>query len=196
MSLSLGKELNRCYSIRQPFLNTAYNISIFHNTTSNFVLFKVDDSNSGKLYDDTTHGIKINMFKNLNTSKFCTTFLSLNNYRNDNLDIVCQFDSINDFYFSEVNLISNETIILNKIKSDEGDKIFNDSLSIYTFIFPSYHNEFVFIIAERQHIVKKIKKKIVRSTALQIATTQTTNFLDQMNIIGDKPKPPNFLGDE
>jgi hypothetical protein len=192
--LKLGKELNRCYNIRIPFLNYHYIISIFYNTSSNFLLFKVENPNNEHFDEDNvTHGIKINMFKNLRASKFCSTFLNLHNYRNENLDIVCQYDSIQDFYHSEVTLISNENIILNKIKSDDGNKIFNDSLSIYSFTFPSYYNEFIFIIAERQHIVKKIKKKIVRSTALQIATTQSLNFLGQMNQIDDKQGSPLVL---
>ena len=77
MSLNLGKELNRCYEIRQPFINTNYIISVFFNSLSNLVLFKVNDDRN---YDDKTHGIKISMFKNLNTSKFCSLFLNFNNY--------------------------------------------------------------------------------------------------------------------
>ena len=188
MALKLGKELNRCYSMRVPFLNYNYNVHIFFNNLSNFLLFKVENPNE-EHYDLESHGIKINMFKNLNASKLCTTFLNLHNYRNENLDIVCQFESIKEFYSSEISLIFSENIILNKIKSEDENKKFNDSLTLYTFTFPSYYNEFVFIIAERQHIIKSIKRKIVRSTALQIATTQSLNFLDRIYEIEEsKPK--------
>jgi len=185
MSLQLGSELNRCYSLRKSFLNYYYDIHIFYNTHTNYLLFKVDPPIiNHKMIDNDLHGIKINMFKNLKKSEFCSNFLNLHNYKNDNLNILCQYDSIKDFYFSEISLTSSENIILNKIKSD--DKIFNDSLTLYNFILKSKWDEFIFIIAERQIIVKNLKRKIVRSTGLQIASTDSINYLNELSEWGNK----------
>ena len=47
---------------------------------------------------------------NLESSKFCETFLKLHNYRKSTLDIVNQFDSIKPEYYSDINFILNESI--------------------------------------------------------------------------------------
>ena len=175
MSLTLGKVFNRNYNLRLPFLNGYYDIGIFYNKISSFVLFQVnsDFSNTDK-YESST---KISMFKNLNSSKFCETFLNLYNIKKDTMDIINQFDSIKPEYSMDTNFIINETISLSKIKYD--DRIFYDTLTIYGFALASFSNEFIFILAERQNINSKLKKKVVRTTALQISTTSSLNELEE-----------------
>ena len=77
----------------------------------------------------------------------------------------------------DTNFIINETISLSKIKYD--DRIFYDTLTIYGFALASFSNEFIFILAERQNINSKLKKKVVRTTALQISTTSSLNELEE-----------------
>jgi hypothetical protein len=175
MSLTLGKVFNRNYNLRLPFLNGFYNVGIFYNKISSFVLFQVDSdfSNTDK-YESST---KISMFKNLNSSKFCETFLNLHNYKKDTLDIINQFDSIKTEYSMDTNFIINETNSLSKIVYD--DRIFYDTLTIYGFTLTSFSSEFLFILAERQNVNLKLKKKIVRTTALQIATSRSLNELEE-----------------
>ena len=40
-------------------------------------------------------------------------------------------------------------------------------------------NEFLFLIAERQNIISKLQKKVVRSSAIQIATTSSIDLIDE-----------------
>lgn len=172
MALKLGKSFDRNYNLRIPFLNGFYDVGIFFNKNSNFLLFSVDPANQ---YDN-VESIKINMFKNLVSSRFCETFIELHNFRKNTLDIVNQFSGIKSEYYHEISFILNETIQLAKVEVN--DKIFFDSLNIYGFTLNSYSNEFVFIITERQNIIKKLGKKIVRTSGLQISTSGGLQMLN------------------
>ncbi len=106
MALKLGKSFNRNYSIQIPILDGYYNIGIYFDKKSTFLLFKVDpDFTTGSFQ----HNVKINMFKNLEASKFCETFINLHNYRKTTLDILNQFKKIDDTYTHDISFILNET---------------------------------------------------------------------------------------
>lgn len=176
MSLKLGKSFNRSYSIRIGILDGYYNIGMFFNKKSTFLLFRVDPDFTTS---DFKHNIKINMYKNLESSKFCETFIKLHNYRKDTLDISNQFDRIKDEYTSDISFILNENITLSKVQLH--DKDVYDTLNIYGFTMTSYNNEFVFIITERHNILKRLGKKIVRTSGIQISTTPALNMLDEFH---------------
>lgn len=173
MSLKLGKSFDRNYNIRLPFMNGYYDIGIYFNRKSTFLLFSVDSGTGGE-----GQGVKINMFKNLESSKFCETFLDLHNYRKNTLDILNQFKAIKPEYFHELSFIFNETITLAKVEIDDDRTLF-DCLNIYGFTLNSYLNEFIYIITERQNIVKKLNRKIVRTSGLQIATGSALKMLNE-----------------
>ncbi len=119
------------------------------------------------------------MFKNLRSSKFCETFINLHDYKKSSLDIINQFDTIKESFNSDVNLFLNETINFSKIEVEK--KTFYDTLSIFGFTMNIYNNEFAFIIAERQNVVRKLSRKIVRTTGIQISTSDPLKFLDDMS---------------
>jgi hypothetical protein len=173
MSLKLGKSFDRNYNIRLPFMNGFYNIGVFFNRKSTFLLFSVDPS----LNTSDGQGVKINMYKNLESSKFCETFLELHNYRGPTLDIVSQFKEVKADYFHEVSFILNESLVLSKVEIDD-DKTLFDCLNIYGFTLNSYMNEFIYLITERQNVVKKINRKIVRSSGIQLATSSAMKMLN------------------
>jgi hypothetical protein len=173
MALKLGKSFDRNYNLRLPFINGFYNIGVFLNKKSTFLLFSVDS----EVKSNETEGIKINMFKNLESSKFCETFLELHNFRKNTLDILNQFKCIRPEYYHEVSFIMNETLNFAKIEVDEDRTLF-DCLNIYGFTLNSYQNEFIFLITERQNIVKKLNRKIVRTSGIQIGTSQALHMLN------------------
>lgn len=173
MGLSLGKTFNRSYNLRVPFLDGYYNIGAFFNKRSPFLLFRVDPSFNDNI---TSHGVKINMFKNLESSRFSETFLVLHNFRKATLDIINQFQEIKSSYHFDVNFIFNETLKLSKIEIE--DRVLFDTLTLYGFTLSSYDNEFIFVIAERQSIIKKLNKKVVRTTGIQIATSRALSLLN------------------
>jgi len=173
MTLSLGKLFDRNYNMRIPFLDGYYNIGTFFNKRSTNLLFSVEPEFENI---NVSHGIKINMFKNLTSSKFVETFLNLHNFRKNTLDITNQFQNIKDDYSYEISFILNETLKLSKVDIDGKDLY--DVLNLYGFTITSYSNEFVFIIAERQNILKKLGKKIVRTTGIQISTSAALGLLN------------------
>jgi hypothetical protein len=172
MGLKLGKSFDRNYNLRLPFMNGYYDIGVFFNKKSTFLLFSVDHGG-----DNEGQGVKVNMFKNLESSKFSETFLDLHNYRKNTLDILNQFKEIKPEYFHEVSFIMNETLTLSKVEIDEDRTLF-DCLNIYGFTLNSYLNEFIYIITERQNIVKKLNRKIVRTSGIQIATSSALKMLN------------------
>lgn len=172
--LTLGKLFDRNYNMQIPFLGGHYNIGTFFNKRSTNLLFSVEPD-----FDDMPlkYGIKINMFKNLKSSKFAETFLNLHNFRKNTLDIVNQFESIKDEYSFDINFILNETLKLSKVEID-GRELY-DTLNLYGFTITSYSDEFIFIIAERQNILKKLGKKLVRTTGCQISTSGALTILNE-----------------
>lgn len=173
MALKLGKSFDRNYNLRLPFMNGYYDVGIFFNRKSTFLLFSVD---SGSMSDG--QGVKVNMYKNLESSKFCETFLELHNYRKNTLDILNQFKNIKSEYFHEVSFILNETVTLSKVEIEDDRTLF-DCLNIYGFTLNSYLNEFIYIITERQNIVKKLNRKIVRTSGIQIATSSAIKLMNE-----------------
>ena len=174
MSLTLGKTFNRSYHLRIPFLDSNYNVGVFFMKKSSFLLFDVKPDVSDRF--SYKRNVKVNMYKNLSSSKFCETFLNLHNYKKSTLDIVNQFESIKSDYYFDVNFIFNETLTLFKVDLD--DRELFDKLTLYGFTLSAYANEFVFLIAERQNIIRRLQRKTVRTTGLQIATTPSLSLLE------------------
>ena len=174
MALRLGKSFNRCYYLRIPILDGFYNIGIFFDKQSTFLLFRIDPDFGSSKFE---HNVKINMFKNLESSRFCETFIDLHNYRKNTLDIVNQFEKIKDIYTHDISFVLNETLTLSRTKI--ADKTFLDTLNIYGLTINSYSNEFLFLITERHNIVSRLNKKVVRTSALQIATSPVLQVIDE-----------------
>ena len=177
MSLQLGKSFNRNYKIRLSFLDGFYDIGLFYNNKSSFLLFSVDSDFTQSKSKDLKNSIKIAMFKNIESSKFCETFLNLHSYKNQSLDIINQFKEIKPEYTNDVNFLFNETLTMSKIVVDSSS--FYDSLNLYCFTLSAYMNEYIFLIAERQNIITKLQKKVVRSSAIQIATSSSIDLIEE-----------------
>ena len=177
MGLQLGKNFDRNYTVRIPFLDGHYNIGAFYNKRSSFLLFRVDPDFINKKAID--HSVKISMFKNLESSNFCETFLKLHSYRKSTLDISNQFQEIKSDYHYDVSFVMNETINLSRVEVD--DRILYDTLTLYGLTLTAFSSEFIFLIAERQNIIKRLSKKVVRTTGVQIATTASLNLLNEFH---------------
>jgi len=177
MGLTLGKSFDRSYNIRLPFMEGYYNIGVYFNKRSSFLLFRVDPDFSTKRTID--HSLKISMFKNLESSRFCETFLNLHSYRKSTLDISNQFQSVKDDYHHDISFVFNETMHLSKIEVQ--DRVLYDTLTIYGLTLTAYSSEFLFLIAERQNIIKRLNKKIVRTTGCQISTSAAIDLLNEFH---------------
>ena len=171
--LRLGKKLNRSYSIRWPFNNGFYNITVFFDKSSVFSLFSIDSDFTASTR---TPGM-IRMFKSVEGAKFCEVFLKLHNFKKETLDIVNQYDCIKPEYTSEIGMVLNETITLSKIRINDRDVY--DTMNLYGFTILPYVDEYFFMIAERHSIMKKLGKKVVRTIGLQISTANTIKTLEE-----------------
>lgn len=180
MTLKLGKLLNRSYNLRVPFLDGFYNISIFYNKNSSFILFSIDPDFSSS---NKNQSVKVNMFKNIESSKFCESFLNLHTFKNDNLDILNQFHEIKLEASSDIFFVFNESNILEKTKLTDREVF--DTITVYGFTIVSYTNEFLYLLAERQNIRPEMGKKIVRTAGMQIATN---NAIEMMNTFAKELK--------
>jgi hypothetical protein len=175
MGLVLGKSFDRKYVVRMPFISGFYNISVFFSKRSSFVLFSIDPDFTKDI--DHKHGVKINMFKNIESSRFVEIFLNLHNFSKSTLDIINQFEAIKAEYTNDISFIINETITLAKVETNDG-RTFYDTLTLYGFTLVNYPNDFVFILAERQNIIRKLGRKVVRTTGLQISTSPALTLLN------------------
>mgnify|MGYP001767731425 CR=1 FL=1 len=140
------------------------------------------------------------MFKNIESSKFCETFLNLHSYRSNTLDIINQFKEIKPDYTNEVHFLFNESLIMSKV-TNEGST-FYDTLNLYCFTLTPYSTEFLFLIAERQNIISKLEKKVVRSSGIQISTTSSLDLIEDFyneyreSRMKNISKPPLGLANE
>ena len=173
MSLTLGKLFDRNYNLRVSFLDGFYNIGVFFNRKSDFVLFSTEPSFNNNASNVST---KVNMFKNLEASTFCDTFLKLYTFKNNNLDILNQFHNIKEEFQEDIIFTFNEAITLGKVKVH--DRELYDTITVYGFTMVSAVDEFLFLIAERQNIKPQVGKKKVRTSAMQIATDNSIEIIE------------------
>ena len=168
MTLELGKSFNRQYTIRIPIQGSFYDIGIFLNKKTVFTLFDVKSNNKN---------LNVSMFKNIQGSKFCETFLDLHSYRKKSLDIINQFEKVKDEITQNISFLFNENIRLSIVDID-GRELY-DVLTVQAFTIDSLSDEFVFILVERQCISKELSKKIVRTTGCQISSNYGLGILDK-----------------
>lgn len=176
MSLVLGKELNRVYTLRHPFLDGYFNIGAFCHKKNSQVLFKIDPSFPSYDNNMKSRGIIITMFKNLRTSKFCEVFIDLHSYRSSNLDIYNQIKQIQEGLSEQITYMFNETIQFGRV--EYGDKFLNDCLILYGLTMTHHQSDYLFVIAERHNILKQQGKKVVRTTAVQISSQAALETLE------------------
>jgi hypothetical protein len=176
MALKLGKVFIRNYNLRVPFMEGFYNIGVFFDKRSTSLLFSVDSDYSTT---KTLYNTKVTMFKNLESSMFCETFLNLHNYRKNTLDISNQFKEIKPEYTGTISFLINETITLSKVELHDREVF--DTVNFYGLTINSHYSEFLFLIAERHFIDKKLGRKIVRTTGLQISSSNAISVLEDYN---------------
>ncbi len=173
--LTLGNKLNRSYSLYLPFNNRNCEVSILFNKNNSYIGFNIDHENhaASKRGD-----IVCYMFSDITKSSIASTFLDTRNVRNRTLDIKQQFHSIKPEFKDKIQYECNETIKVSKVRINSTELI--SSLYVYSFRFPDFGNDLVYILAERQHIDVIMKKKIVRTAAVQLTTNEVHEDLLDM----------------
>ena len=164
---TLGNKLNRSYDLYVPFMDSNCEISIIFNKSNSFLGFNLDHKNYIKSRNNELHS---SIYQDLNKSVFATSFLDIRNFRSKTLDIKQQFHNILPDYRDTIHYETNETIKLSKVTTKKGD--FESCLYVYIFRYTNFDNNFLYCLAERQHIDSVLDKKIVRTCAIQLASNE------------------------
>ncbi len=173
---TLGSKLNRMYSIQLPFMKSTCQIDVAFNKSNSFIGFNLDQDH----YIKSRRGeLRSAIYQDLNKSEFATSFLDIRNFKSKNLDIQQQFNNILPDYKDSIQYETNETIKLTKVQTKKGS--FDGCLYIYIFRYIDFGDEFIYCLAERQHIDVVLDKKIVRTSAIQICSNEV--FEDMANIV-------------
>lgn len=173
--ISFGPKVNRSYSMYIPFQSNNITIEIFFSKTNTYLGFVVPSyiiqaSKNGEL--------SCHIFRELKQSSFANTFLDIKDIRTPNLDIKNQFSNILPAYKDKIQYTGNETVKVSKVSTSNGP--FDSILYIYIFGFPDFPDDFVYCLAERQHIDNVVNKKIVRTSAIQICSKEAHEDLTKM----------------
>jgi len=166
--LTFGTKLNRSYSLYLPFTGKYETVTVYFHKGNASLGFKpghnLQEASKNNL-------ISINTYKDLKKSTFASTFLDIKDFVSENLNIKNQFSNVLEPYKQKIQYLANESIKLSKFELEDG-KVLENLLYIYSFTFTDYDNEFLFILAERQHIDTVLNKKFVRTSGIQISTYQ------------------------
>jgi len=204
--LTFGNKLNRMYTLFLPFMDDYCEISVLFNKSNSFTGFNLDQRNYVK---SRSGEIKCSIFSELDKSAFATSFLDLRNYKSRNLDIRLQFNNILPEYKDKIHYESNETVKLSKITTPNGK--LESCLYIYVFKLTDLVNDFLFCLAERQHIDIVLDRKVVRTSAIQLCTNSAyedislmieksnrkivqTENIDSINIFQDRKNVKDDIG--
>jgi hypothetical protein len=115
----------------------------------------VDIKPALKLTREITGVFKVNKFTNISESDFVTAHLNIESLQTKHLDVENQFQQIK--INSGCTLFSNETILLGKTKTENGE--YFQKLQIFLFVY-GYD---LFILCERHFVNTNEKKKIVKT---------------------------------
>ena len=172
--LTFGSKLNRSYTMYIPFMNDHIEVSILFNKSNTFIGFNTDQ----RIYQmHRNNEVHSQIYKDLKESVFAATFLDLRNFKSRNLDIRQQFNNVLPPFQDKIQYEANETIKVSKVKTNNGE--FESILYIYVFSFLDYEKEFLFFLAERQHIDVSLDKKLVRTCGLQLCSNDAYEDLLQ-----------------
>jgi hypothetical protein len=142
-------------------------ITFMFNKSTAFIGFNLDQQNYIK---SRNNKIKSTIYQDLSQSEFATSFLDIRNFRSKNLDIKQQFHNILPEFRDLIHYETNETVKLSKIQTSKGK--FESCLYIYIFRYTNFGDDFLYCLAERQHIDVALDKKLVRTSAIQICTNE------------------------
>lgn len=176
--ITFGNKVNRRFSLYVPFVGSNTVVNVFFHKSNTFLGFTIDHDTMEMVKEGR---LSSNIYRDLKQSSFANTFLDIKDFSSKTLDIRNQFSNILPDHQDRIQYITNETIKLSKIKNPNNPKKFFEScLYIYVFSFLDYRDDFLYFLAERQHIDQSLGRKLVRTCGLQISTKQCAEDLGDM----------------
>ena len=167
--------------------------SVCHNKVNSPLQFQIDPNcdliKSGK--------IEVATFRNLNKSKFCETFLNLDNRQDEKIDYQNKLLGMNRYYEKHIFHFLKEKYIfhLSEVKKPTNNYLLIIGWKIYC-----YEEDYNFFFFERRCYNNITRNNILRTAGLQFATKKGLEALDNyyehsINSIKKIDKVP-FLVDE
>ena len=173
--ITFGPKVNRSYSLHLPFAGEYSTVDVFFSKSNTYI---------GFVTDQLTHTMKRNgeisstVYRDLSQSGFASTFLDIKSFKSNNLDVRCQFNNILPEYKDKIQYVANETIKISKVSTENGS--YDSCIYIYVFGLSDYNDDFLYVIAERQHIDVVLNKKLVRTCGLQLSTKECLSDVNKM----------------
>jgi len=176
--LTFGSKFNRRYGLYLPFKGDHIGVDVFYHKSNAYVGFVSDDRLNRMCTDNVA---KTKIVRDLDQSSFAKTFLDLKDVQSHGLDIRNQFYNIKEKYKDSFHYVTNETVKLLKLQNpNQPDKCFESVMYIYVLAFSDYPEDFLYVLAERQHIDTMVGKKLVRTYAFQICSNYFYPVLNEM----------------
>jgi len=177
--ITYGPKFNRSYSQYLNFVDGPLTMTAFFHKNNTHLAFTIDRDVMNRVKAGDIHST---IYKDLNDSSFATTFLVIKDFQSQTLDIKNQFSNIKPEFQDKIQYVTNEAIKLAKFPHPtQPNKHLESILFLYTFRFADYGDDFLYFLAERQHIDQAVGKKLVRTMALQVCTNQCYENLGEMN---------------
>lgn len=173
--ISLGSKFNRLYSLNLMFNNNWCDLTILFNKNNLYTAYQLDQTTYSRLKKN---NLSYYIFFDIKKSSFANTFFDISDIRTQTLDIKNQFNTIFTQYKDLVRYELNETIKLSRVHTNHGD--FDNILNIYIFRLSLMENDFLYCLTERQLIDTIMQKKIVRTSAYQLQTKESGDYLSKL----------------
>lgn len=170
--LTLGSKFNRSYTLNIMFNGEWCDLTILFNKNNLYTAYQLDQ----KTYSKTKkNGFSNIIFFDIKKSSFCNTFLDISDIKSSGLDIKNQFNTVYTQYKDIIKFELNETIKLSRVTSKNGSS--ENSINIHVFRFTLLEDNFLYCLVERQLIDSIMGKKIVRTSAYQLQTSEASKYL-------------------
>ena len=173
--VSLGSKFNRLYTLNLLFNNEWCDLTILFNKNNLYTAYQLDQKTYLK---SKKCGYSNYIFFDIKKSSFVNTFFDTSDMKSQTLDIKNQFNTLYTQYKDTVRYELNETIKLSKIKTNHGT--FDNILNIYIFRLCLMETDFLYCLTERQYIDSILQKKIVRTSAYQLQTKESSEYLSKL----------------
>ena len=144
--------------------------------------------------------LKVQMFRNLDTSDFCKTFLNLESAKDQRRDVRCKFNGVRPIYEKNLIAFSQEKYDFH-VSSKSKPPI--NYMTVTGFKLQDSDNDLLFYMVQRKCFNDITKTHILRSAGLQIATNYgmeclnkyISNNVNRLRKVENDDSIPTFLSD-
>lgn len=192
MTFDLKKNLNRAILFTAFPTGKPLNFIVYFNKRNSGLQF--DIHSKSPLIKDRV--IEFNMYRNLETCKFCNVFFNLESLKNQNYDYKGKFSGINSVYEKYIFSFMKEKLDL-QLSDDSRNKSRN-YLLILGYKLHSLGEDLIFFFFQRKIYDHIARINTIRTAALQFSTPRGLEVLDKYvenyeNTIQKATNVPSFM---